>query len=285
MHSLTWNKEINKGENNNISVNKKDLTKSNIHFSNEKKEIKEKLIGKKIKDNNNQKDSDKNLENKIIIENNIKPEIKEISEIGIIKDINEKNEEIKMENNINITNDLNDKIEKVKLENNINIINNFKDKHEKIKEKNNINIINNINDKKEEIKNEKNEIKINKEIYDINEIKQNENEDIIEKNDKIVLKEIKSNNSEIPGFDFKFDLEQRIKAGKGNIVPKKIVFKKKFKNDGDIKYSSVGSQNYDFYKKKGYFSATQRNVKAKVAKKLDEEKNNHKEKNQNCLIF
>ncbi len=173
----------------------------------------------------------------------------------------------------------------MKEKNYINIINNINDKKEEIKEKNNINVIRDINDKKEEIKNGKNEINLKNETYDMKEIKQNENKDIIEKNDKIILKEIKPTNSVIPGFDFKFDLEQRIKAGKGNIIPKKIVFKKKFKNDGDIKYSSIGSQNYDFYKKKGYLSATPRNVKTKVAKNLDEDNNNHKGKNQNCLIF
>ena len=298
------NKEVNKGENNIINVNKKDLTKSNIHFGNEEKEIKEKLIGKKIKEKTNQKYLDKNLENKVIFENNIKQEVEERNNINIINDINGKEEEVKMENNINVFGSINDKKEEVKLENNINIINNSNDKREEMKEKNYINIINNINDKKEEIKeknninvirdindkkeeikNGKNEINLKNEIYDMKEIKQNENEDIIEKNDKIILKEIKPTNSVIPGFDFKFNLEQRIKAGKGNIIPKKIVFKKKFKNDGDIKYSSIGSQNYDFYKKKGYLSATPRNVKTKVAKNLDEDNNNHKGKNQNCLIF
>ena len=269
------NDNVNKGENNN---NKNDLTKSNIHFSNEKKEIKQKLIGKKIKDKNNDKESDDNLENKINIENNIKQEAKESNDIEISKE----QEEIQEENKINIINNIINKKEEMKKGNTINI----SDKKKEITIGNNINIINNIDDKSKEIKNEMNEIKLNNEIYNLNVIKQNEKEDVIEKNDQIILKEIKPNNSIIPGFDFKFDLEQRIKAGKGNIVPKKIVFKKKFKNDGDIKYSSIGSQNYDFYKRKGFFSATQRNVKTKVAKKLDEENNNnHKGKNQNCLII
>ena len=269
------NDNVNKGENNN---NKNDLTKSNIHFSNEKKEIKQKLIGKKIKDKNNDKESDDNLENKINIENNIKQEVKESNDIEISKE----KEEIQEENKINIINNIINKKEEMKKGNTINI----SDKKKEITIGNNINIINNIDDKSKEIKNEMNEIKLNNEIYNLNVIKQNEKEDVIEKNDQIILKEIKPNNSIIPGFDFKFDLEQRIKAGKGNIVPKKIVFKKKFKNDGDIKYSSIGSQNYDFYKRKGFFSATQRNVKTKVAKKLDEENNNnHKGKNQNCLII
>ena len=269
------NDNVNKGENNN---NKNDLTKSNIHFSNEKKEIKQKLIGKKIKDKNNDKESDDNLENKINIENNIKQEVKESNDIEISKE----QEEIQEENKINIINNIINKKEEMKKGNTINI----SDKKKEITIGNNINIINNIDDKSKEIKNEMNEIKLNNEIYNLNVIKKNEKEDVIEKNDQIILKEIKPNNSIIPGFDFKFDLEQRIKAGKGNIVPKKIVFKKKFKNDGDIKYSSIGSQNYDFYKRKGFFSATQRNVKTKVAKKLDEENNNnHKGKNQNCLII
>jgi len=273
------NDNVNKGENNN---NKNDLTKSNIHFSNEKKEIKQKLIGKKIKDKNNEKDSDNNLENKINIENNIKQEVKESSDIEISKE----KEEIKEENNINIINNIKNKKEEVNTGKTINIINNINEHKEEINMENNINIINNIDDTSKKIKNDNNEIKLNNETYNLNVIKQNEKEDVFEKNDQIILKEIKPNNSIIPGFDFKFDLEQRIKAGKGNIVPKKIVFKKKFKNDGDIKYSSIGSQNYDFYKRKGFFSATQRNVKTKVAKKLDEENNNnHKGKNQNCLII
>ena len=82
-------------------------------------------------------------------------------------------------------------------------------------------------------------------------------------------------------FDFKFDLIQKIKAGKKNVVPQKVVFKKKFKNDGNIKYSSISS--HDFYKKKGYFSATPRNVKTKVAKNLDGQ-NNSKGKTKTNII-
>ena len=77
-------------------------------------------------------------------------------------------------------------------------------------------------------------------------------------------------------------VDNLVKAGKKNVVPQKVVFKKKFKNDGNIKYSSISS--HDFYKKKGYFSATPRNVKTKVAKNLDGQ-NNSKGKNQNCHIF
>ena len=155
--------------------------------------------------------------------------------------------------------------------NNINIINeDFKNKEDEEKNENENNI--NINNEK------------NKNINEIKQIDNNKNEN--EENNKIVLREIKSNNSII---NFKYDLEQRIKSGKSNIIPKKIVFKKKFKNDGDIKYSSVGSQDYyDSHKKKGFFSATQRDTKTKMNKKLDEENNKgnkHKGKNQNCLII
>ena len=103
-----------------------------------------------------------------------------------------------------------------------------------------------------------------------------------EDDNRITLREIKPNNGAMTEFDFKFDLIQKIKAGKKNVVPQKVVFKKKFKNDGNIKYSSISS--HDFYKKKGYFSATPRNVKTKVAKNLDGQ-NNSKGKNQNCHIF
>ena len=271
----------NKENNNNININiDNNLAKSNVCFNNEKKEIKTKLIGKKIPEKDKKNDSNKSIENKINIENNINQEIKEENNINIINNINDIKEPIKTHN------EFNEVKKEIKEENNINIINNKKE----IREENNKNIINNIKEiKKENINNiinikkeEKNEIIINTEKNNVNKIKQEEKKEITEENNQIVLKEIKPYNSIIPEFDFKFDLEQRIKAGKNNVVPKKIVFKKKFKNDGDIKYSSVGSQNYDFYKKKGYFSATQRGVKTKVAKKLNEE--NTKGKNQNCVI-
>ena len=75
----------------------------------------------------------------------------------------------------------------------------------------------------------------------------------------------------MPDFKYQFDLEKKIKA-----VPKKVVFKKKFKNDGNIKYSSITSQDYDFYKKTGYYSATQRNAKSKISKKFNEKKKEKK---------
>ena len=137
---------------------------------------------------------------------------------------------------------------------------------------------------KEELEEDKNTLK---KISDsINEINKEEIKKISEGNNNIItLREIKPDN-DISEFDFKFDLIQKIKAGKNNVVPKKVVFKKKFKNDGNIKYSSVSS--HDFYKKKGYFSATPRNVKNKVAKKLDEGNqvnNSNHNKNKNCDIF
>ena len=146
----------------------------------------------------------------------------------------------------------------------------IKEKGEKIEE-NKINIINNEINNNIIINNEK-----VKEINNINIIKPKEKKE----ENKITLKELKSSN-EMPDFKYKFDLEKKIKA-----VPKKVVFKKKFKNDGNIKYSSITSQDYDFYKKTGYYSATQRNAKSKISKKFNENSNNiNKEKNQNCDIF
>ena len=196
--------------------------------------------------------------------------------------------------NINAKNDIKNKlIGKINISSNSHNEEKVSDKNIKNKinaENNNINIINenlkNIKEEKKEEKDVKN-ININNEMNNnINEIKQIDNNNIINENtNNIVLKEIKSNNSII---NLKFDLEQKIKSGKSNIVPKKIVFKKKFKNDGNIKYSSVGSKDYNSNKKKGFFSATQRDVKAKINKKLDEENNDgnkHKGKSQNCLII
>ena len=82
-----------------------------------------------------------------------------------------------------------------------------------------------------------------------------------------------------------YDLVQKIKQGTQNLVPKKVVFKKKFKNNGNIKYSSISS--HDFKKKKGYFSTTQRrNIKNKVAEALnDNNDESHHGKNKNCNIF
>ena len=146
----------------------------------------------------------------------------------------------------------------------------IKEKGEKIEE-NKINIINNEINNNIIIINEK-----EKEINNINIIKPKEKKE----ENKITLKELKSSN-EMPDFKYQFDLEKKIKA-----VPKKVVFKKKFKNDGNIKYSSITSQDYDFYKKTGYYSATQRNAKSKISKKFNENSNNiNKEKNQNCDIF
>ena len=146
----------------------------------------------------------------------------------------------------------------------------IKEKGEKIEE-NKINIINNEINNNIIINNEK-----EKEINNLNIIKPKEKKE----ENKITLKELKSSN-EMPDFKYKFDLEKKIKA-----VPKKVVFKKKFKNDGNIKYSSITSQDYDFYKKTGYYSATQRNAKSKISKKFNENSNNiNKEKNQNCDIF
>ena len=146
----------------------------------------------------------------------------------------------------------------------------IKEKGEKIEE-NKINIINNEINNNIIINNEK-----EKEINNINIIKPKEKKE----ENKITLKELKSSN-EMSDFKYKFDLEKKIKA-----VPKKVVFKKKFKNDGNIKYSSITSQDYDFYKKTGYYSATQRNAKSKISKKFNENSNNiNKEKNQNCDIF
>ena len=146
----------------------------------------------------------------------------------------------------------------------------IKEKGEKIEE-NKINIINNEINNNIIINNEK-----EKEINNINIIKPKEKKE----ENKITLKELKSSN-EMSDFKYQFDLEKKIKA-----VPKKVVFKKKFKNDGNIKYSSITSQDYDFYKKTGYYSATQRNAKSKISKKFNENSNNiNKEKNQNCDIF
>ena len=199
---------------NNINL----LTKSNIPLGDEKKDIKNKLIGKKSDKNINIniQNSNKNLENKINIEKNE------------IKDDN------KQDNNNIIINE-------EKKENEINII---------------------IN------KNKKNENNINQE---------NKNEI----HNTITLKEIKQDNAIMS----EYDLVQKIKQGTQNLVPKKVVFKKKFKNTGNIKYSSISS--HDFKKKKGYFSTTQRrNIKNKVAEALDDNNDeSHHGKNKNCNIF
>ena len=199
---------------NNINL----LTKSNIALGDEKKDIKNKLIGKKTDKNINIniQNSNKNLENKINIEKN----------------------EIKDEN---------------KQDNNNIIINEEKKENE-------INIITN--------KNKKNENNINQE---------NKNEI----HNTITLKEIKQDNAIMS----EYDLVQKIKQGTQNLVPKKVVFKKKFKNTGNIKYSSISS--HDFKKKKGYFSTTQRrNIKNKVAEALDDNNDeSHHGKNKNCNIF
>ena len=205
-----------------------------------------------------------NIKNNLVksnIEDNAKKDIKN----KLIGKSNSNSQNKENESDKNIKNEINFG------NNNINIINeDFKNKEDEEKNENENNI--NINNEK------------NKNINEIKQIDNNKNEN--EENNKIVLREIKSNNSII---NFKYDLEQRIKSGKSNIIPKKIVFKKKFKNDGDIKYSSVGSQDYyDAHKKKGFFSATQRDTKTKINKKLDEENNKsnkHKGKNQNCLII
>ena len=255
---------------NNNNLNNINITKSNINLNYENKEIKTKLIGKKSTD---KIDSNKNSENEIIIENEIKEEFKgeNNNNINIINNIEIK-EELKIENNNNIKN--------------ININNNVIKEELKSENNNNINIINiNNNIIKEEDKKEDNNT-IKKISDSINEINKEEIKKIAEGNNNVItLREIKSDNV-MSEFDFKFDLIQKIKAGKNNVVPKKVVFKKKFKNDGNIKYSSVSS--HDFYKKKGYFSATPRNVKNKVAKKLDEGNHHHNDsnnKNKNCDIF
>ena len=260
-------------ENKNNNTNNINLVKSNICFNNEKKEIKEKLTGKKSLRNSEENiDSNKNSKNNIIIENNKIEEDKKNNQNNINIITNEKkdnqniiniikNEKKDNQNIINI-------IEEDNKDNqsNINIIKNDKKDYQ--------NIINIIEEDKKEDKNA---------INNINEIKnEDKKEDNKEDDNRITLREIKPNNGAMTEFDFKFDLIQKIKAGKKNVVPQKVVFKKKFKNDGNIKYSSISS--HDFYKKKGYFSATPRNVKTKVAKNLDGQ-NNSKGKNQNCHIF
>ena len=205
------------------NINNNSLTKSNIVLSNEKNDIKTKLIGKNNdKINNSKKESNKSIENQINIENNIKKE------------------EPKQNNN----------------NNNINII-----KLNEIKEeKNEINTINNnvINNKEENIN------------------KENTNEI----HNTITLTQIKPDNM----FISEYDLVQKIKQGTQNLVPKKVVFKKKFKNTGNIKYSSISS--IDFQKKKGSFSTTQRrNMKNKVAEALDGKNDDSHYKNKNCNIF
>ena len=217
-------------------------------------------------------DSNKNSKNNIIIENNKIEEDKKNNQNNINIITNEKKDN---QNIINII-----KNEKKDNQNIINIIEeDNKDNQSNINiikndKKDNQNIINIIEEDKKEDKNA---------INNINEIKnEDKKEDNKEDDNRITLREIKPNNGAMTEFDFKFDLIQKIKAGKKNVVPQKVVFKKKFKNDGNIKYSSISS--HDFYKKKGYFSATPRNVKTKVAKNLDGQ-NNSKGKNQNCHIF
>jgi hypothetical protein len=162
----------------------------------------------------------------------------------------------------------------------------------------NKNIENQINIEKNEIQDENNKddnnIIINKEKNEENEIdiitnnnNKNENENNINQENKneihntITLKEIKQDNIIMS----EFDLVQKIKQGTQNLVPKKVVFKKKFKNTGNVKYSSISS--HDFQKKKGYFSTTQRrNIKNKVAEALnDNNDESHHGKNKNCNIF
>ena len=246
-----------------------------------------------IKEEENEDDNDFNIDNKKLggSLHLYKIDIKEY-QFNFNNSINNNLVKSNMEN-INAKNDIKNKlIGKINISSNSHNEEKVSDKNIKNKinsENNNINIINedlkNIKEEKKEEKDVKN-ININNEMNNnINEIKQIDNNIINENTNNIVLKEIKSNNSII---NLKFDLEQKIKSGKSNIVPKKIVFKKKFKNDGNIKYSSVGSKDYNSNKKKGFFSATQRDVKAKINKKLDEENNDgnkHKGKNQNCLII
>ena len=220
------------------NINNNSLTKSNIVLSNEKNDIKTKLIGKSHDHiNNSKKESNKNLENEINIDNNIKKEVEESNQ-----------------NNINI-NIINIK----EPNNNINIIheNEIQEEKNEIKETNTINT-NTINNKEENIN------------------KENTNEI----HNTITLTQIKPDNM----FISEYDLVQKIKQGTQNLVPKKVVFKKKFKNEGNIKYSSISS--LDFQKKKGYFSTTQRrNMKNKVAEALDGKNDDSHNKNKNCNVF
>ena len=226
----------------------------------------------------NQDNHESNGDNINIINNNVNNLAK--SNIFINNDKKERKIKLIGEKDINI----NDKKENT-IPNDVNKKNVDYNIKQEIKEKN-IDINKNIINIKEEIKEEKNEIVLNTDKNIITEIKKDDKRIVTQENNSIILKEIKPNKNSIGSeFDFKFDLEQKIKAGKNNVVPKKIVFKKKFKNDGNIKYSSIGSQNYDSFKKKGYFSATQREVKSKVAKHLDEDINDNKGKNKNCMIF
>ena len=295
---------IDKEENININIINDDnllSTETNIkkkldnYPSEEEKKFELKKELDIIKEEENEDDNDFNIDNKKLggSLHLYKIDIKEY-QFNFNNSINNNLAKSNIEN-ISAKNDIKNKlIGKINISSNSHNEEKVSDKNIKNKinsENNNINIINedlkNIKEEKKEEKDVKN-ININNEMNNnINEIKQidNNNNIINENTNNIVLKEIKSNNSII---NLKFDLEQKIKSGKSNIVPKKIVFKKKFKNDGNIKYSSVGSKDYNSNKKKGFFSATQRDVKAKINKKLDEENNDgnkHKGKNQNCLII
>ena len=165
-----------------------------------------------------------------------------------------------LENQINIENSIQEEKDK---QNNIKIINNSQNQ--------NINIIK----ENEQEKNENNIIITNNK----NEIIKKENNNEIH-NNTITLTQIKPDNM----FISEYDLVQKIKQGTHNLVPKKVVFKKKFKNAGNIKYSSISS--HDFQKKKGYFSTTQRrNMKNKVAEALDDKNDDNHNKNKNCNII
>ena len=212
------------------------------------------------------------FENKIDINNNILTN----SNIGLSKEKKEIKTKLIGTNNDKINN----KQESNKsLENQINIENNIKEEEEEDKQ-NNINIINNPQNDNiiEENKEEKNENTI---IITNNKsqiIKKENNNEI--HNNIITLTPIKPNNM----FISEYDLVQKIKQGTHNLVPKKVVFKKKFKNTGNIKYSSISS--HDFQKKKGYFSTTQRrNMKNKVAEALDDKNDDNHNKSKNCNII
>ena len=288
-------KEENINDNNLLSIETNIKQKlDNYPDDEEQKKFELKKVLDIIKEEENEDDNDFNVDNKKLggSVHLYKIDIKEY-QFNFNNSINNNLVKSNIEN-INAKNDIKNKlIGKINISSNSYNEEKVSDKNIKNKinsENNNINIINeDLKNKKKKKKEEKDvrNININNEMNNnINEIKQIDNNNIINENtNNIVLKEIKSNNSII---NLKFDLEQKIKSGKSNIVPKKIVFKKKFKNDGNIKYSSVGSKDYNSNKKKGFFSATQRDVKAKINKKLDEENNDgnkHKGKNQNCLII
>jgi len=167
-----------------------------------------------------------------------------------------------------------------------------------IKEENQINEINEINDTDNKVKINENPKNINDEIIEKeikNEIidkKFNKEEKKEEKLENKNKKEIKENNNsfnksenetknQTSSFSSRIN-ENNIKGLNkinNNNNQQKSPVKKIIYTDDKIKYSSIGSDDYDYYMKKG--NSTHKGDKNKKTKGIEKGKN----KNQNCIIF